>query len=98
MLYLAELLAARWPGLCHWQGLERITPRAALAALVTFVLALAGGPALIAWLTARFREPVKCDSAEIARLHRAKNATPTMGGIVIVGGLIAGLFVFGDWR
>lgn len=69
-----------------------------MAAMATFLLALAGGPALIRWLNARFREPVKCDSAEIARLHRAKNATPTMGGIFLVGGLVAGSLALGDWR
>lgn len=98
LLFLAELLAARWPGLCDWQGLERITPRAAMAAVATFTLTLAGGPALIAWLTTHFREPIKSDSAEIARLHRAKHATPTMGGIFIVAGLVASACALGDWH
>jgi phospho-N-acetylmuramoyl-pentapeptide-transferase len=97
LLFLAERLNALWPAVRGWHELDGITPRAALAAVVTFLLALAGGPALIAWLAARFREPVKSASAEILRLHGAKRATPTMGGIFIVGGLVAGAAVFGDW-
>jgi phospho-N-acetylmuramoyl-pentapeptide-transferase len=96
LLLLTEWLAARWPGLCDWHALERITPRAALAALATFLLALICGPALIAWLTSRFGEVVKSGSPEIARLHESKNATPTMGGIFIVGGLVTGSLMLGD--
>ena len=57
--------------------------------MISFVLAVALGPRSIAWLKARFREPIKSASPDIARLHMAKQATPTMGGIFIVGGLIA---------
>lgn len=95
--FLAERLDALWPALRRWQELDGITPRAALAAVATFLVALVGGPALIAWLAARFREPVKCASPEIARLHEAKRSTPTLGGVFIVGGLVAGTLVFGDW-
>jgi phospho-N-acetylmuramoyl-pentapeptide-transferase len=96
LLFLTERLAVHWPGLCDWQGLERITSRAALAAVATFLVALAGGPALIAWLMAHFCEPLKCASPEIARLHQSKHATPTMGGIFIIGGLVAGSLVLCD--
>ncbi len=77
-------------------SLEKITLRAALAAMASFVLAVAMGPHGIAWLRAHFREPIKCDSDQVRRLHAAKESTPTMGGLFIVAGLVAGLLVFSD--
>jgi phospho-N-acetylmuramoyl-pentapeptide-transferase len=97
LFILAERLAVLWPALRNVHQLDGITPRAALAAAATFVVALAGGPLCIAWLAARFREPTKSASAEIARLHAAKHSTPTMGGVFIVGGLVAGTLAFGNW-
>ena len=79
-------------------ALDKITLRTALAAFGSFLLAVAAGPRCIGWLRNRFREPIKCDSAEIRQLHRGKEATPTMGGLFIVGGVLAGVLFFGDWR
>ena len=80
----------------HLALLEKITFRAALAALVSFVLALALGPCLIAWLRARFREPIASDSPRLVELHRHKQSTPTMGGLFVVIGLVAGLALLAD--
>ena len=77
-------------------ALAKITLRGALAAMASFVLALAIGPRLIVWLRRHFREPIKSDSPRVRELHRAKEATPTMGGLFLVAGLVAGLLVFGD--
>ncbi|MCX7428269.1 MAG: phospho-N-acetylmuramoyl-pentapeptide-transferase [Planctomycetia bacterium] len=79
-----------------WPGLGKITLRGALAAMASFLLALALGPRLIGWLRRHFREPIRSDSAELRRLHQAKESTPTMGGLFLVAGLVAGLIVFGD--
>lgn len=76
--------------------LEKITLRASLAALASFALALGLGPRMIAWLRTRFREPILGDSARLIELHQSKKATPTMGGLFLVAGLVAGLLVFGD--
>jgi len=89
-------LAIAWT---HWgptAALQKITLRAALAALASFVLAVLLGPRCIAWLRRRFREPIKSDSAEIQRLHQGKQSTPTLGGLFIVAGLVAAALVFGD--
>lgn len=77
-------------------GLEKITLRASLAALLSFALALALGPRLIAWLAARFRETIRRDSPALFALHKDKRATPTMGGLFIVAGLAGATAVFGD--
>ena len=85
---------ASWGG--RLAALEKITFRASLAAMASFVLALVLGPWLIRWLRVRFREPIKSDSPQICRLHEPKQATPTMGGLFLVAGLVVGTLVFGD--
>jgi phospho-N-acetylmuramoyl-pentapeptide-transferase len=63
---------------------------------LSFAVAVLLGPRWIAWLRRHFREPIKSDSAEVARLHSQKQATPTMGGLFIVAGLLASLLLFAD--
>ncbi len=77
---------------------EKITPRAALAAGLSFAVAVLLGPRWIAWLANHFREPNKSDSAEISHLHSKKHATPTMGGLFIVAALFASALLFCDWK
>jgi phospho-N-acetylmuramoyl-pentapeptide-transferase len=77
-------------------SLGKITARASLAALISFLLAVVLGPRSIAWLACRFREPIKSNSPEICRLHQAKKATPTMGGLFIIAGLFGSLLLAGD--
>jgi phospho-N-acetylmuramoyl-pentapeptide-transferase len=77
-------------------GLGKITARAALAALASFLMAVLLGPRSIAWLGRRFREPIKSDSPEIRRLHESKQATPTMGGLFIMAALAGSMFLAGD--
>jgi phospho-N-acetylmuramoyl-pentapeptide-transferase len=54
------------------------------------------GPAAIRWLARHFREPVKSGSAELDRLHQAKQSTPTMGGIFVVAGVLLAVLAIGD--
>jgi phospho-N-acetylmuramoyl-pentapeptide-transferase len=80
----------------RFAGFDKSSPRALLASGASFSVALVMGPRLIAWLRDRFREPIKSDSPKLCELHQAKQATPTMGGLFIVAGLLVGMFVFGD--
>jgi phospho-N-acetylmuramoyl-pentapeptide-transferase len=99
LLWLFHHLATFWPGAASAGALaawEKITPRAALAAGVSFAVAVLLGPRSIAWLARRFREPIKSDSPAILQLHRDKQSTPTMGGLFIIAGLIASALLFGD--
>ena len=95
ILWLIHRLAATWPeaALAAW---GKITFRASLAAIGSLLLAILLGPSLIAWLARRFREPIKSDSAEVLRLHAGKQATPTMGGLFIIAGLIGSTLLLGD--
>ena len=77
-------------------GWGKITPRTSLAAGISFAVAVLLGPLWIGWLRRHFRESIKSDSPEVARLHRDKQSTPTMGGLFVIAALIASLLLFGD--
>jgi len=94
LVYLLDWCASHLPD--SLRAIEKITFRASLAAVASFVLAVVLGPRLIGWLQTRFREPIKSASPAVRTLHRAKQATPTMGGIFIVAGLLASGVLFGD--
>lgn len=67
---------------------EYLTARTALAAFVSFLVAVLCGPWAIRWLKQRFRERIDSASARLNELHAAKQATPTMGGLFIVAAII----------
>jgi phospho-N-acetylmuramoyl-pentapeptide-transferase len=99
LLWLLHHLAESWSDAAWADALAawgKITPRAALAAGVSFAVAVLLGPWWIAWLRRHFREPIKSDSPEIVSLHRGKQCTPTMGGLFIIAALIASVLLFGD--
>jgi phospho-N-acetylmuramoyl-pentapeptide-transferase len=94
LFFLLQRLTATWPD--SLATFEKITFRAAACALLSFLVALLTGPRLIAWLGQRFREPIKGDSARLIELHRHKQATPTMGGLFLIAGLVGGALAMGD--
>jgi phospho-N-acetylmuramoyl-pentapeptide-transferase len=75
-----------------------ITFRAAMAALTAFILSLIFGPPLIKKLKAlKLQEKInKADSIKLDDLHRHKQNTPTMGGILILGTVIASTLLWAD--
>jgi phospho-N-acetylmuramoyl-pentapeptide-transferase len=99
LLWLLSWLYGRVPDEIHVAdlgALGKTTLRAALAALASFAAALVLGPRLIQWLGRRFPEPIASPSPRLQELHQHKQATPTMGGLFVVAGLIAALLIFGD--
>lgn len=94
LLWLIEYLVGRESPPAFLQS----TFRAAGAATVGFVLTVLLGPRWIAWLKHRFREPLNTRSPELSKLHEAKQWTPTMGGLFIVGGVLLGSLVWADLR
>jgi len=82
----------------HTSGDSRVflTARAALASVTAFIAAILLGPVAIRWLQARFRERIDSASPRLNELHAAKQATPTMGGLFIVGSIILATVLFGD--
>jgi phospho-N-acetylmuramoyl-pentapeptide-transferase len=73
---------------------QYITFRAAYAALTALLLSLLFGPWLIRKLKARkLGESIRADGP---KSHRAKSGTPTMGGILILGSLLASALLWMD--
>jgi phospho-N-acetylmuramoyl-pentapeptide-transferase len=56
------------------------------------------GPAATRLLRRFCREPQKSDSARLDDLHRAKEGTPTMGGLFLVMAIILGALLCGVWQ
>ena len=75
-----------------------ITFRAAMAALTAFILSLIFGPPLIKKLKAlKIGEKInKADSLKLDDLHRHKQSTPTMGGILVLGTIIISTILWAD--
>jgi len=75
-----------------------ITFRAVMAALTAFILSLIFGPPLIRKLKAlKIGEKInKADSQKLDYLHRHKQSTPTMGGILVLGAVIISTLLWAD--
>ncbi|MDD3345863.1 MAG: phospho-N-acetylmuramoyl-pentapeptide-transferase [Candidatus Omnitrophica bacterium] len=75
-----------------------ITFRAAMAALTAFLISLVLGPLVIRKLKEhKLGEKInKADSARLDDLHRHKQDTPTMGGLLILGAVIFSTLLWAD--
>ena len=73
-----------------------LTARTALASVTSFLLAIICGPIAIRWLKSRFRERIDSGSPRLNELHAAKNNTPTMGGLFVIGAIILSVLLWGD--
>jgi phospho-N-acetylmuramoyl-pentapeptide-transferase len=82
----------------HSAGDSRVllTARTALGAVTAFLLTIAAGPAVIRWLKAHCKERVDSASARLNEIQKAKNNTPTMGGLLILGAVVVSTFLWGD--
>jgi len=87
------LLENGWLSGASW---GKITPRAAVAAVVSFALAVLLGRRLIAWLGRYFREPNQSDSPTLAALHQTKHSTPTMGGVFMLAAIAVATLLLAD--
>ena len=76
-----------------------ITFRAAMAALTAFLASLILGPYIIRLLKARkIGEKIRTEeSARLHELHRNKQDTPTMGGLMIVGAIIISTLLWSEF-
>jgi phospho-N-acetylmuramoyl-pentapeptide-transferase len=75
-----------------------ITFRSGMAALTAFLISLIFGPVLIRKLQKlKIGEQVRInESQKLHELHRAKQDTPTMGGILILGAIIISTLLWAD--
>jgi phospho-N-acetylmuramoyl-pentapeptide-transferase len=68
-----------------------------LAFAIALLLVLLSGGAIIRLLAARCRETIRQDSARLQAIMSSKAETPTMGGLLILLGFLAGTLLFADW-
>ncbi|WP_437206021.1 phospho-N-acetylmuramoyl-pentapeptide-transferase [Planctomicrobium sp. SH664] len=82
----------------HAAGDSRVnlTARTALAAVTSFLAAVLLGPLAIRWLRGRFRERIDSASKTLNELHAAKQNTPTMGGLFIIGAVVISSLLWAD--
>jgi phospho-N-acetylmuramoyl-pentapeptide-transferase len=82
----------------HTAGDSRVflTARVALASITSFLMALILGPLAIRWLKARFPERIDSASEKLNELQAAKQATPTMGGLFILGAVLTAVLLWAD--
>ena len=75
-----------------------ITFRAGMAAVTTFLICVIIGPAFIRYMKQReIRERAKRDDCPtLETFHKAKEGTPTMGGILIVGSILFSVLLWAD--
>ncbi|MBL8758723.1 MAG: phospho-N-acetylmuramoyl-pentapeptide-transferase [Phycisphaerae bacterium] len=93
MIFLLFDLAREWlasVGLYRYlQILDQVEFRALAAAILAFALVLAAGKPVIAWLRRKkIGDTGQTDSEALRRSAQSKAATPTMGGILIVGAIL----------
>ena len=95
ILWLLGALEQVFPGA---NFLGSLTVRSALAAVLAFSAALLIGPRILRWLHSRqvIEVETNTDSAQLNEINRKKRPTPTMGGLMILGAILAAVLVCGD--
>lgn len=96
-LYLFSQLGREW--LHPLNVFQYVTVRAAGAAFTAFVIAVLIGPRVIRWLRdLRVTDrPEKQDSRQLDEMHKTKASTPTMGGLLIIGGTLLSMLLWACW-
>ena len=92
--YLAEWLS---PSFNILNVFTYHTVRAGASAMTAFLFCLVAGPPVIRFLQAkRLGQPIKREHvAALHELHKTKSGTPTMGGILILSGILFALLLWG---
>jgi len=75
-----------------------ITFRAAMASLTAFIISLVIGPLIISWLKyLNFGQNIRREYVEpLYDLHKHKQGTPTMGGILIILSIASSTILWAD--
>src|SRR5215510_11748435 len=76
---------------------EYTTFRAIAAVILSFVICILLGPAVIRWLRRqKISDLAGFDQAEIDQMMASKKGTPTMGGILIISAIAVTTLLLGD--
>jgi len=95
LLWLAEKLSSNDIGILN--VMYQLQFRALAAAGLSFMIVLLLGPRVIRWLVRQKIGDSGATDAEVLRIHnQGKANTPTMGGILIIGSILASIALLGD--
>ena len=84
-------------GLGSLRVFQYVSFRAAMAVVVSFLTCVVLGPTVIAWLRRRkIGDLAGFDQVDVDKLMAGKKGTPTMGGLLIVGAIVASTVLLGD--
>src|ERR1043165_8614392 len=102
MIFLLVKYSLDWleaHGLGFLRVFTFVTFQATAAIVVSFLLSVIFGPALIAWLRRhKFGDAAKFDQVEVDKLMEGKKGTPTMGGMLIIGAMALTTLLLADLR
>lgn len=95
LYYLLYPLKSIWFG---FNVFKYITFRAVMASLTAFLISLIFGPIIINWLKkVNFGQHIRREHVEsLYDLHKHKQGTPTMGGILIIGAIAVSTLLWAD--
>jgi phospho-N-acetylmuramoyl-pentapeptide-transferase len=99
VLYYLHLLSEQFGGPSWLRLFQYVTFRATGAGFTAFVIAVLIGPRVISWLRRlKVTDSItKRDSDKLDELHSRKKDTPTMGGLLIIGGTLMACLLWGNW-
>ena len=97
------LLFLDWLSRLGWHiptAFEYTSTRVVLAAITALVIAIGIGPKFISMLRAfHIGQSIRKEEApRLGELHKQKEATPTMGGILILAAVAVAMLFWMDWR
>jgi phosphotransferase system IIB component len=76
-----------------------LTFQSVAAILVSFLICIAFGDGVIAWLRSmKFGDRATFDQAELDKLMEGKKGTPTMGGLLIISAIVVTTLLLADLR
>lgn len=95
LYYLLYPLHDAWFG---FNVFKYLTFRAAMASMTAFLISLIFGPMVIRWLkTISFGQHIRREHVEsLYNLHKHKEGTPTMGGVLIILAIAVSTLLWGD--
>lgn len=95
LYYILYPLRDLWFG---FNVFKYLTFRAAMASVTAFLISLIFGRAIIRWLREMsFGQPIRRDHVEsLHDLHKHKQGTPTMGGVLIILAIAVSTLLWGD--
>lgn len=102
MIYLIiDFLSRHYPHLGGLRVMKYISFRAAMALILAFVISIIIGPAVIKMLHElkfgkNIRKITKKDGVDLFEMHKKKQGTPTMGGVLIIISVFIPVFLFAD--